>query len=92
MSDLARKLATSPPSKERVQRGPRASCAVYGAGDMEDWEAIDAFRHQPGESWATTQKRWDGFLGLDYPAVPNDKFRYHWRRRCFCWPDDLRQA
>lgn len=91
MSSLARKLAATPPSTpvQRVRPGPQPVCRVYGTGDLEDWEAIQEFRNRPTESWRTTQRHWDGLLGITQPIL-NDKFRYHWKRRCSCWPDDLR--
>jgi hypothetical protein len=89
MSKLADKLAASPPSEERVRRGPSNRCSQIYDADLEDANAIDEFRKRPTESWSTAQTRFDKLLGVTQ-KIPNDKFRYHWRRRCWCWPDDLR--
>lgn len=91
MSAAAKKLDALPPSEDRVRKGPPNVCAPVYAPDLEDAAAIEAFRLRPGESWATTQKKFDELLGVSR-HIPNDKFRYHWKRRCWCWPDDLRRA
>lgn len=91
MSKLAEQLAAAPATGVRLRRGPTNVCGPIYAPDIEDAEAIDEFRNRPGESWATAQNRFDKLLGVEKP-IPNDKFRYHWRRRCFCWPDDLRRS
>lgn len=93
MSQHAQKLAEAAPSPKRViQHGPVAKCRpLYGDGDMEDFTAIDEFRNRPNESWRTAQDKWDSILGIpNEKRLTNDKFRYHWKRRCFCWPDELR--
>lgn len=91
MSAAAKKLAAAPPSSERVRRGPANQCEGVYEPDAEDAEAIDEFRKRPNESWATAQTRFDQVKGVT-KRIKNDKFRYHWRRKCFCWPDDLRQS
>lgn len=90
MSQLADKIATSPANLERVRRGPANSCfPLYGAGDLEDWEAVEGLRAQ-GLDWRAVQAHIDTLAEVDKP-IPLDRFRYHWRRRCFCWPEDLRR-
>jgi hypothetical protein len=91
MSKIAKKLATAPPTKARIRRGPSNICGPIYEPDLEDAQAIDEFRHRPGESWATAQVMFDDLAGVT-THILNDKFRYHWKRRCWCWPDDLRQA
>lgn len=91
MSKHAAALRAAPPTGERIKRGPNNLCGSVYKPDLEDAEAIDEFRNRPKESWATAQTRFDEILGVKV-RIPNDKFRYHWRRRCFCWPDDLRQS
>lgn len=91
MSAAAKKLAAAPPSTERVRRGPRNMCEGVYEPDLEDAEAIHEFRHRPGESWKTAQAKYDD-LTNPVRQIPNDKFRYHWHRRCQCWPEDLRLA
>lgn len=91
MSRFARELASLPPSNERVRRGPANLCAPIYDADLEDAQAIEEFRLRRGESWATAQRKFDEMLGVSQ-RIPNDKFRYHWNRRCFCWPDDLRRS
>lgn len=91
MSAVAKKLATAPPSGQRIRRGPTNLCEPIYEPDLEDANAIDEFRKRPGESWPTAQAMYDDLLGVEKSKrIINDKFRYHWRRRCFCWPDDLR--
>lgn len=91
MSKLAKQLASLPPSQERIRRGPSNVCGPVYEADADDAAAIDEFRHRPGESWRSAQKKFDELLGVERP-IPNDKFRYHWNQRCFCWPDDMRRA
>lgn len=89
MSKLAEKLATVAEAAKPVKRGPDNKCfPIYGAGDLEDWEAIARLRSQ-GHTWRDTQRIVDSELGITTPLV-NDKFRYHWGRKCFCWPEELR--
>lgn len=95
MSKLAQKIQTSPPTAEVVRRGPANACfPLYGAGDLEDWNAVEAIRvgdddHKP-LTWRQVQEHVDSLAGVARP-LPLEKFRYHWRRRCFCWPEDLRR-
>ena len=89
MSKVAGKLATAPPSGSRVKRGPSSSCYGLYEADLEDARAIEEFRQRPGESWATAHVMCDQLAGI-VRKIPTDKFRYHWRRRCWCWPDDQR--
>ena len=91
MSTLASKLADTPALAGGVRRGPPNACyPLYGTGDLEDFEALEALRAQPGWTWREVQQRIDQIVGVDRP-LPLEKFRYHWRRRCFCWPEDLRR-
>lgn len=88
MSKLASKIATSPPTAATVRRGPANRCyPLYGSGDMEDFEAVEALRQNL--TWRQVQEHIDDILGVTKP-LPLEKFRYHFRRRCFCWPEDLR--
>lgn len=89
MSKIASKLTTAPPSGQRVRRGPTNVCGGIYEPDLEDAQAIQEFRSRPNESWSTAQAMFDQLAGVAQ-KIPNDKFRYHWRRRCWCWPDDLR--
>ena len=89
MSNLAKKLATAPPSGQRVRRGPGNQCAGIYSPDLEDAQAIAEFRSRPGESWRTAQNMFDELAAVTV-TIANDKFRYHWARKCWCWPDDLR--
>lgn len=89
MSAAAKKLAEAPSVPVRIKRGPNNQCLGVYDPDLEDALAIDEFRHRPGQSWATAQTRFDELLHVTR-KIPNDKFRYHWRRKCFCWPEELR--
>lgn len=74
---------------EPKPHGPRNQCGpVYGPGNLEDWNAVEALRHRT--SWALAQEHVDKALGVTDP-LPNDYFRYHWRRKCACWPRKLRK-
>ncbi|MCD4535655.1 hypothetical protein LRP67_16300 [Nocardioides sp. cx-169] len=89
MSALAQKIATTPLPSERVRRGPANACfPLYGAGDLEDLGEIERLRESL--TWREVQSHIDGLLDIAKP-LPLEKFRYHWRRRCFCWPEDLRR-
>ena len=90
MSKVADQMAAAPPSGDRVRRGPANVCGGIYDSDPEDAQAIEDFRRRQGESWATAQAMFDQLAGVTR-KIPNDKFRYHWRRKCWCWPDDLRQ-
>jgi hypothetical protein len=90
MSSLAQSLqSVDPVMVERVRKGPTGVCQGIYPADLEDWEQVERLRR--ATSWREAQRVVDSQLGVA-PPVPNDKFRYHWRRRCWCWPDDLRQA
>lgn len=92
MSKIAQRLASSPATTDRVPPGPRSDCSeLYGPGDLEDYAAIQEYRQRPGETWKTTQRRFDELLGTPR-RIHNDKFRYHWNRRCACWTDEQRHA
>ena len=84
------KLAAIPQPKpaERVRKGPSGACHGKYPADLEDWHEVERLRKAPS-NWREAQRVVDNALGIDEP-IDNDKFRYHWRRRCFCWPDELR--
>lgn len=89
MSQLAGKLKAVETEPVRVRRGPLNQChSLYGDGDLDDFEAIQAKR-EAGLSWREVQELVDEQLGIEKP-IGLEKFRYHFRRRCFCWPDELR--
>ncbi|WP_163168092.1 hypothetical protein [Arthrobacter sp. Alg241-R88] len=93
MSKIAHKIATSPaPDTVRTRRGPANACyPLYGEGDLADWEAVENLRIGPPKlEWRDVQAHIDGLLDVAQP-LPLEKFRYHWRRRCYCWPEDLRR-
>lgn len=70
-------------------RGPRNACyPLYGAGDMDDWQAVENLRQQT--SWQHAQRVVDELLGITEP-IDNAAFRYHWRRGCSCWPRETRR-
>jgi hypothetical protein len=89
MSNLAKSLeSVEPVIVERVKKGPTALCSgVYPAEDLEDWAEVQRLR--TSTTWLSAQRIVDQHLGIT-KNIPNDKFRYHWRRRCQCWPDELR--
>lgn len=98
MSKLAQKIATVRPAdlppRQTWRRGPVNQCyRLYGAGDLEDWEAIEVLRQGSLEArplqWREVQREVDKGLGITRP-LQIDKFRYHWKRKCYCWPEDLR--
>ena len=86
---LAAKLADiQPDTSGKPRRGPAPACErLYGPGNLEDWEAVENLRL--AHTWAIAQKVVDKAAGVDKP-IPGDKFRYHWRRKCSCWPEDVR--
>lgn len=89
MSKLATKIASTPVEATGVRRGPANSCfPVYGQGDIEDAEAVDALRNTL--TWREVQAHVDSLLSVERP-IAFEKFRYHWRRRCYCWPEGLRR-
>jgi len=89
MSAIAKKLTEARPDPVRHKPGPANKCHRIYKPDPEDAQAIHEFRTRDGQSWATAQRMYDELAGVTV-QIPNDKFRYHWKRRCFCWPDDLR--
>lgn len=90
MSNLAQLIAeTTPPPLTGIKRGPDNQCfPLYGEGDHEDWQAVDALRE--GRTWRQVQEHVDALKGVTAP-LNLEKFKYHWRRRCACWPTDLRR-
>lgn len=90
MSKLAQQIAELPPPSSLPRRGPANACfPLYGDGDLEDWEQIEALRAN-GYEWRQVQSQVDGLLKIERP-LDLERFKYHWRRRCFCWPVDLRR-
>lgn len=93
---LADKLAHAQPvRKNESQHGPLANCGrVYGShpdldhSTLTDWEAVETERNKT--SWTKAQAAVDKLLGITDP-IENRFFRYHWRRKCNCWPSDLRR-
>jgi hypothetical protein len=88
------KLATKLPSADeiaatRVRKGPTGACDIYGDGDLDDWRAVEKLRLET--SWSDAQRAVDETLGL-HRSIDSDKFRYHWRRRCWHWTTDQRSA
>lgn len=91
MSKLASKIAKTPATFEVARRGPANKCfPLYGAGDLEDWEAVETLRDQSGLDWRSVQAHVDSLAGVER-SLPLEAFRRHWRRRCFCWSEDLRR-
>jgi hypothetical protein len=89
MSKLATQLQAVTDIPSRAKRGPNNACFPrYGAGDLDDWNEIERLRNE-GFEWRDVQRTVDEKLGITEPIAP-DKFRYHWRRKCYCWPQDLR--
>lgn len=85
---LAERLAEAA-REYRDLRGPAPACqAIYGEhANEENWQAVESLRTK--SSWKFAQAKVDEMLGVDHP-LPLEKFRYHWRRRCSCWPQDMR--
>lgn len=87
------KLATALPTPEtfvaeRRRRGPSGVCDIYGDGDLEDWAAVERLRL--GSTWAQAQGEVDRALGIK--AIDEDKFRYHWKKRCWHWTQEQRDT
>ena len=83
MSQLAQSLATAT-IPTGIRKGPQAACHVYGAGDLEDWQALMALKAQ-GLTWAQLQTMVDEQVGVER-RIKLDQFRYHWNRKCDHWP------
>lgn len=89
MSKLANNLPTADEiTAQRVRKGPTGACDTYGAGDLEDWAAVERLRL--ATNWATAQRSVD--QTLDVKPLDEGKFRYHWRRKCWHWTEDQRQV
>ena len=88
MSQLANKISDIP-LPEPTRAGPRNACfPLYGTGDMDDWDKVEGLRARL--QWRQLQTHIDQLLDIEEP-INLEKFRYHWRRRCNCWPVDLRR-
>lgn len=89
MSKLATKLSTLGPPARLARRGPANVChPVYGDGDLDDWAEVERLRAE-GHTWREVQAEVDSLLNIKRP-IHNDKFRRHWRRKCFCWTEEQR--
>lgn len=85
MSKLANKLPTADEVRTaRVRKGPTGACDVYGDGDLTDWAAVERLRL--ATSWASAQRAVDETLNVK--ALDENKFRYHWRRKCWHWTEE----
>lgn len=89
MSQLAKKLPAPETVATRIRRGPTGECDIYGDGDLEDWRAVQNLRRQT--SWAIAQRAVDEALGLS-KRIDNDKFRRHFRMKCWHWTQDQRDV
>jgi len=87
MSKLATQLPSADEIATRTRRGPTGACDIYGDGDIDDWRAVEQLRKQT--SWADAQRAVDETLNISRP-IDTDKFRYHWRRRCWHWTQEQR--
>ena len=87
---IASQLAAANHDGTEPRKGPLGECHVYGEGNLEDWEAVEAKRRQ-GWQWSDVQAAVDEIAGVTHP-IPLTKFKYHWRRRCYCWPRELRRS
>lgn len=91
MSKLAKKIADAPVAAIPTRPGPPNKCLpLYGVGDEEDWQAVEDLRNERGLDWRSVQAHVDQLAGVTQ-HLPLEAFRRHWRRRCFCWPEDLRR-
>jgi hypothetical protein len=88
MSKLATKLPSAEAIGTRIRRGPSGACDIYGDGDLDDWRAVERLRIDT--CWADAQRAVDETLGIK--PIDFDKFRYHWRRSCWHWTQEQRQA
>lgn len=89
MSQLAKKLPSPEAVATRVRKGPNGACDIYGPGDLDDWRAVENLRQRT--SWADAHRAVNETLGIT-TAIDADKFRYHWRRRCWHWTQEQRSA
>ena len=90
MSQLAQSLADiTAANAARTRKGPPGACQGRYPADLDDWAEVERIRL--ATSWVEAQRVVDAQLGLSTP-LHNDKFRYHWRRKCWCWTDELRNA
>ena len=92
MSKLAKKIgSTGVVITIPARPGPVSKCfPLYGEGDLDDWAAMESYRQgPPGKTWAEVHAFIDDLAGVTKP-LPLHKFKYHWRRRCYCWPEELR--
>ena len=76
-------------AKGRIRRGPTGACDIYGDGDLDDWRRVETLRLET--SWLQAQHEVDELLGIGDP-IDGDKFRYHWRRKCWHWTEDQRRV
>jgi hypothetical protein len=88
MSALAKNLPKTVVAP-RIRRGPSGECDVYGDGDVDDWRAVERLRSSA--TWAEVHREVDKALGITSPII-TDKFRYHWKRRCWHWTQEQRNA
>ena len=89
MSSLA--SIPQPKPADPVRKGPAGEChGKYPGCDLEDWQEVERLRAHPS-NWREAQRVVDRAFNVAEP-IPNDKFRYHWRRKCFCWPQGQRLA
>jgi hypothetical protein len=90
MSALASKLpAPADVALTRVRKGPSGECDIYGDGDLEDWAAVERLRLAPN-TWEIAQTHVDQALGIQ--PIDSNKFRYHWRRKCWHWTPEQRRV
>ena len=89
MSKLASSLPTAETVATRVRKGPTGECDIYGPGDLDDWRAVERLRL--ATCWVDAHKAVDETLGTEAP-ISTDKFRYHWRRRCWHWTESQRRV
>jgi hypothetical protein len=90
MSALATKLANvAPEAVTGTRKGPEGACHGKYPADLDDWTEVHRLRAHPS-TWRDAQRIVDDALGITDP-IANDKFRYHWNRKCWCWPAELRQ-
>jgi hypothetical protein len=99
VSKLAKKIAPkgTPATPRRPGApGPRAECArLYrDHADLADWQAVQYLRETKNAAgvrrdWRAVQIEVDEMLGVTEP-IAKERFRYHWLRRCDCWPPELK--